>query len=106
MANIALLQLHGTSTIAPVWTSDDAIPVYFGSSLALHLLNDLTFRRAKRNDSTTTRDVSIEADSSRKISILESMRKDKLIEEERAEEGSVINLVGHNSNLFLLGTYR
>ena len=72
----------------------------------LPLLGDLTFRRAKRNDSTATRDVSIEADSSRKISILESMRKDKLIEEERAEEGSVINLVGHNSNLFLLGTYR
>ena len=96
----------GPALLPQFGLSDDAIPVYFGSSLALHLLNDLTFRRAKRNDSTATRDVSIEADSSRKISILESMRKDKLIEEERAEEGSVINLVGHNSNLFLLGTYR
>ena len=52
----------------------------------------------KRTDSTAARDISIDADSSRKISILESMRKDKLIEEERAEEGSVINFVGHNSN--------
>ena len=69
--------------------------------MALHLLSDLTFRRAKRTDSTAARDVSIDADSSRKISILESMRKDKLIEEERAEEGSVINFVGHISTVLI-----
>ena len=63
------------------------------------ITTDLTFRRENRTNSTATRDVSIDADSSRKISILESLGKDKLIEEERAQEGSVINFVGQISTV-------